>query len=311
MLRAASGSNGIGRGAILDAASREALIVRFNSLGLDALVPEGSGLQDEIHRQALIRYRDGAIYRLSDPNAAIGWSALIAYDFVDRMRRLETRWSCDPDRQSAEALTRAQGEPQPAGPPGTPNLRPDNPVGGTNSGFSRGSVAAGSSLNSAISGRDLAFLSAFGVILLGGLFWLYRRRNSAEFREREIRQMLSKKVTIKMGRTQHDAVLVDMSMNGFKLQHNGCVGKVRKLEIFLADQWHMGHIRWRNDGFAGVRFGRPVSPDTLRATARNGFDALIDEGLDEEPAVDVTTVDAAPYSASDTAASDHPTQEFR
>jgi len=88
---------------------------------------------------------------------------------------------------------------------------------------------------------------------------------SHKTRVREQRRVLNIPISIKMGSTAYDAGLVDISMNGLKLEHAGRIKRPSKLHVQLGEMWYLGQIKWHNKLYAGVKFKKPIDADTLSA----------------------------------------------
>lgn len=111
-------------------------------------------------------------------------------------------------------------------------------------------------------------------LLLAGLSFVigvgYARTQSRKSRAREKRRLLNLIVPIKLGPVKYAVDLVDISMNGFKLQHDGVIKRDGKLHIELEGEWYLGQIKWHNKLFAGVKFKRPLEEDVLESVIEEG-----------------------------------------
>lgn len=114
-----------------------------------------------------------------------------------------------------------------------------------------------------VEGNILSFLLMLGLMALTGLFvFLYRQRK--KFRAREARRVLNRPISVRLGSAESQLLLVDISMNGAKLQHPGGLEGERRIDINLNGFWHSAQIKWSNALFAGVMFKTPLDEDTLQ-----------------------------------------------
>ena len=70
---------------------------------------------------------------------------------------------------------------------------------------------------------------------------------------------------IRIGKAEHTIIIVDISMNGTKIQHSEIINQQGKLHIELDGTWYSGKIKWTNKLFAGVKFERSISLQTFNA----------------------------------------------
>ncbi|MGB6231764.1 MAG: PilZ domain-containing protein [Litorimonas sp.] len=109
-----------------------------------------------------------------------------------------------------------------------------------------------------------AFLVMLGLVGgVAGLVWL--RRVVQIRRQREERRMLFRTVAVQVGEAESQMTLVDLSMNGFKIKHEGFLGEAKRLFVELEGEWMSGEVRWANPQFAGVKFDRPIGAEMLAA----------------------------------------------
>ncbi len=131
-------------------------------------------------------------------------------------------------------------------------------------------------------GRRAQFELTTPYMLLGGLFVLglilyMLQRRSKGFKARQKRRILNTPVRMRLNNTDSLILLVDISRNGVKVQHNGTLDMQKKVNLHINGQWHSGHIIWRNDSFAGVKFKKPMKAPT--------FNAFVDAVLSNKGAV--------------------------
>lgn len=248
--------------------SRARLQARLNEVDFGTLTLASPDLETEIHRRALERFRDQVVTRLSSSPGPMQTDGLLTGDMFSRLQNLESRLNCVPQDDleaedfEASSGTLSSGSNQLANPSG------DSPVSGGSSGLSRGTLSSGASVTAPLTVLDFIGLLALLIVLIGGPLWLYHRRNSASFKAREIRHLLSHSVEVRLGDTVLPVELVDLSMNGFKLRHDGQIIDTGRIEILLGQDWHSAHMRWRNDGFVGGNFSHPL-PSAVMAEILN------------------------------------------
>lgn len=125
-------------------------------------------------------------------------------------------------------------------------------------------------LDSAIpkGGLQLFFL----MVILGLLIVAYSvRKRSKTFRMREKRRLLHMPVNIRIGAVDYTMIMVDISMNGFKIQHPGIIQRPGKLRVELGGTWYRAQIKWNNKLFAGVRFKNPLNTRTFNAVVQSSL----------------------------------------
>lgn len=98
------------------------------------------------------------------------------------------------------------------------------------------------------------------VALILGLTLFHHFKGSKKRVARENRRLVHLPVNIRMGPVDYEMTMVDISMNGFKIQHPGVIQRQGPLSVNLAEAWHEADIKWTNNLFAGVRFKRPLTP---------------------------------------------------
>lgn len=113
-----------------------------------------------------------------------------------------------------------------------------------------------------LKGDRLTYILIFAAFSFFFLIF-YGRKRARIFRQREARRLLNKAVQVRFGKTDYKMYVVDISMNGAKIQHPDVIDKLEKLSIFLNGDWHVGQVKWRNSAFAGIKFKKPVDNETL------------------------------------------------
>jgi len=198
-------------------------------------------------------------------------------DLARSLQSLDQHWGCSPDEELSEkdedipvdaALgTGASVETVEVRGEETVNLEAKNPgsaggavTGGQSNGvgFARGALMDGSTA--------LFSLIVLGIALIAIGFYLRRRAKNRKVRE--ARRLLHKPVQVRFGAEQAEMFVVDISMNGFKVEHSGRILHEGKVQVELEGVWHAGHVRWQNDFFAGVKFNKPIDSETLSAVVK-------------------------------------------
>ena len=100
----------------------------------------------------------------------------------------------------------------------------------------------------------VAFLGLFGLLY-------YRRKRS---RAREHRRIINTAVPISLNKKTANMIMVDITRNGFKVEHAGLIETQKKLRVQLNGRWHSGQIMWRNAHYAGVKFKKPIDEAGFR-----------------------------------------------
>lgn len=98
------------------------------------------------------------------------------------------------------------------------------------------------------------------LFMIAGLVLFHRIRGSKTLRARENRRLVHLLVSIRMGPVDYEMSMVDISMNGFKIQHGGVIRRDGHLQVKLYNDWYDADIKWTNSLFAGVRFKRAIPP---------------------------------------------------
>lgn len=131
-------------------------------------------------------------------------------------------------------------------------------------------------LDSAIpkGGLQLFFLMAILALLIAAYSL---RKRSKTFRMREKRRLLHMPVNIRIGALNYTMTMVDISMNGFKIQHPGVIQRPGKLRVELGGTWYRAQIKWNNTLFAGVRFKNPINTQTFNAVVQSSLQTKVKE----------------------------------
>lgn len=257
------------------------------SISLPALIA-GSGAVPsrafETERAALFQYlssvREGAAAAQAgfDNYALDILAGAQTPDFTQSLSSLQSHWMCGQESLASERLAAAEDQDifQPQARFGGGALadtderfaRLENTAVGTNKVARRfsggGSTLPSAQLDSVMPKASVGlFLLLLSTALIIGAF--YARVQSRKSRVREQRRVLNSPVAIRVGTATHDAGLVDISMNGLKLEHSGLIKRPSKLYIQLGETWHPGQIKWHNKLYAGVKFKKPIDAQTLSA----------------------------------------------
>lgn len=198
-------------------------------------------------------------------------------DLARSLQSLDQHWGCGPDEDLSEededipvdaALgAGASEETVEDRREEAVNLEAKNPSSGSGAvtggqsngvGFGRGALMGG--------GTTLFSLMVLGIALVALGFYLRRRAKTRTVRE--ARRLLHKPVQVRFGTEEAEMFVVDISMNGFKIEHSGRILHEGKLQVKLEGIWHAGHVRWQNDFFAGVKFNKPIDSETLSAVVQ-------------------------------------------
>lgn len=247
-------------------------------ISLPDLIPLDPSASRATERDALIRYVSGLREAVS--SAASGHD-LYAQQRLDTivtpavfagLSSMETHWDCgseedtqqlDIDGQTdANAFSGSDGGDAENGPNRTANPtdskadsrpRQTNVSEQTGTSFSRDAV---------VTGNMMAFFFMLGFMALIAAFF-YAQSSAQKKTVRESRRALNAPVDVKLDGTDHRMRLVDISMNGFKLRHSGQIDTQETLSVSIGGAWHVGHVRWANPHYAGIKFKRAIDPETL------------------------------------------------
>lgn len=110
----------------------------------------------------------------------------------------------------------------------------------------------------------MVFLLMIGFIALVGLFFFVQNRTK-KFKAREARSLVQVPIKVRLDKESFSALVVDISMNGFKMQHPDAISSQRKLSVQINGGWHVGQIMWSNKMFAGIKFKKPIDRETFKA----------------------------------------------
>lgn len=123
-------------------------------------------------------------------------------------------------------------------------------------------VAASNILYNPVIALQLLLLTIFTIIsvILTVRFLLNRRFKHVQ---RQERHMCNKVAQLKLGREIHAATILDIAMNGMKIQHFGALRRKRTLRVLIDGQSYKTRVKWLNASFAGVQFKKPISAENL------------------------------------------------
>ena len=110
----------------------------------------------------------------------------------------------------------------------------------------------------------MVFLLMIGFFILVGLFF-YVQNRTKKFKAREARRLVQLPVQVRVDKDNYAALVVDISMNGLKMQHPDAINGQRKLSVQIGGSWHVGQIMWSNKMFAGIKFKKPIDRQTYTA----------------------------------------------
>lgn len=251
-------------------------------ISLPDLIPIDPAASRATERDALIRYVSGLREAMSgaraghDSYARQTLGTVITPEVFGGLSSLESHWDCGGEDSARESQSNSQsnesmdsaafsgsggGDSE-----GGPN-RMANPA--ESSAPSRNRPTTNGSGNGAYFGRDavvggntMTFFIMLGVMALIGIFF-YAQKRAKKKTVREARRALNVPVHVQLEGRDHEMRLVDMSMNGFKIQHTGQIDGQEEIDVAIKGIWHEGQIRWSNPHYAGVKFKRPIDQKTL------------------------------------------------
>ncbi len=118
-------------------------------------------------------------------------------------------------------------------------------------------------------------LSLAGVVffaLFGMLYYIHKRAKT--YKVRDARRFVRAPRNVRMGKSVFRVMIVDISMNGAKIQHGELIKKQKKLQIELDGTWYPGKIKWRNQLFVGIKFDRPIPSQTFNTVLQVSDNAV-------------------------------------
>lgn len=194
--------------------------------------------------------------------------------FTRSIEALTTYWSCTVEDKPTQTEVESKTVKASFTAPGTPKVktieraRPRQIPGQSSAGnrAANGGVLHQANLDRTplLSGNTLMFYLILGVIGLAGLFF-YVLKRSRRIRVREARRLVQLPVRVRLGKQDIDMTIVDISLNGLKMQHGDDIRTQAKLSVFLDGQWRAGKIMWSNSKFTGVKFKKPIDRQTFNA----------------------------------------------
>lgn len=272
-------------GAANEAARFDRLADVADTLSLPALLPADPSATRVNERAALIGYVSGlreAVTAQRSGHALYAEQALgtlVSPDLFAGMASLDSLWECrDSERQgmgNPESETASNSDPafrgEGGGDDATQSASMSNPATAPAASRNRATASGDSEGKGAYFARgaivtaNTAFLLSIliGLLVIGILFWLQKRIRRQTVRE--ARRTLDRPVLVAIGGEARKMHIVDISMQGFKLRHNGHISGEDELSVQLDGQHHRGQIRWSNANFAGVKFRRALLPERLAA----------------------------------------------
>lgn len=254
------------------------LDILLEGISVPSLASPTSG--DALHAEGLALFTYVSKIREAVAGSQAGYAdyahdtltGIITPEFSRSLQNLDTHWNCTPpeptrsdttDRQDLSQTVYVGQAPAPAvlTPIETAKQLPGNQTSIGGSSRSVGQSGPMFEKGIPLESDTRLFMAIAAIMALLGAYLL--RRRSRSYRSREARRIIHHPVKVRLGKKIHQMVMVDISMNGFKVQHPEVIEEHRKLRIFLNGQWHKGKIKWSNKGFAGVRFTKPIDSETF------------------------------------------------
>jgi len=264
-----------------------AQIERLNAvtqrISLPDLIPIDPAASRTTERDALIRYVSGLREAMSgaaaghDSYARQTLGTVITPEVFSGLSSMESHWDCGGEdtareSQSSDSSDSSAFSGSGGGDADGTSSRMSNPA--DSSATSRNRPTTDGNGNGAYFGRDavvggntMTFFIMLGIMALIGIFF-YAQKRAKRTIVRETRRALNVPVRVQLEGRDHQMRLVDMSMNGFKIQHTGQIDGQEEIEVAIEGAWHQGQIRWSNPHYAGVKFKRAIDAQTL-ATVMN------------------------------------------
>ncbi len=199
-------------------------------------------------------------------------------EFTASLQSLDDYWQCTPETPSPGTEAQSATKPQSAAkkPVGAADtkmmLAPGSLAGsGLQAPPTRSSPAGKGGwvqygLVTPLSNASLLF--SLTLMALFGMFYFMHKR-ARNYKVRDTRcfvQMVSK---MRLGQSVHGITIVDISMNGAKIQHRKRIKTPGKLQIELDGIWYPGQIIWRNQQFAGIKFDRPIGAQVFNTVLQS------------------------------------------
>lgn len=254
-----------------------ALGALVDQVSLPVLFPPGTTdtLADE--RKAVFHYVSSVRDAVASANAQYHDYAKLTLndgvtsEFAASVLALEHYWRCRGAISTSESETATRAKyPSVSGSSATPvPVHPDDPLKPTTATLNSRSVPSKSEISSKVNfgfpliakGKTLLVPLLIVLVLLTTLYLALRR--SKNYKARENRRLLRVPIKVRIAKIDYTMGIVDISMNGMKIQHSGGVDEHQKLRIQLGDTWHSGQVKWSNDRFAGIKFNKPISHQIL------------------------------------------------
>lgn len=267
-----------------------AQVNRLNTLttqiSLNDLIPADPAASRSEDRQAISQYVSGLQMAVSgammgrDITARQTFETLITPAVFNGLSSFETHWDCSGEALSPQSDraddtdTKTLSKTAYGDAENGPN-RPANPTESTgNSGDLSKSVGDGNGTSfggdAIVTGNTMVFfIMLLGMVLIGGFFYAQSRMRRKTVRES--RRALNASVDVRLDGKTRQMRLVDISMNGFKIGHDGQINEQDDIAVAIGGTWYDGNVRWANPHYAGVKFKRAIDPQTL-SIAMNGPD---------------------------------------
>ena len=252
----------------------------IDNISLDSLIPPSSQSSFSYEHASLLKYvsyaRESAT---KSPTRQEGgdqteFRTALSPELSKSLQTLEAHWQCRPALNAQPSLTEGRAGAATFG-------------GGTLSGviqsktqianaapqtskparhFSGGGTVLGQAQLDGVMPKasfQLFLLILLTATIMGGIYW---QKRTIRHQVREHRRILNTATEIKLGTQSYQVVMVDISRNGFKIQHPSIIEQSQNLYVRLADLWFPGQIKWHNKLYAGVKFKEPLDTETF-----NGF----------------------------------------
>lgn len=271
-----------------------AQVNRLNTLtaqiSLATLIPADPAASRPEDRQAVSQYLSGLQTAVSsammgrDITARQSFETLVDPALFNGLSSLDTHWDCSGNAPSGQSDSdidpKTMSNALDGGAESDPNLQANSAESTANSGGLSNSIGSGASVGSGsgagtafggeavVTGNVVVYLMIFiAMILIGGFFYIQSR--TARKTVRESRRALNAPVDVRLNGELHQMRLIDISMNGFKIGHSSEIHEQDAISVAIGGEWYDGNIRWANLHYAGVKFKRPITPETL-ALAMSG-----------------------------------------
>ncbi len=271
------------------------LATLVDQISLPALVPPQSrdGLSTE--SAALFYYLSslreavvGAKYGYDD-HAKLTLNNGITKEFTASIKSLDDYWQCTPQAPPPNSEARNMGEavgaktaqgdfakPLLQAPPDRDrtddNRLADNRLSDNRLSDNRLAGRVKFGLVTPLSNTSLSLALVVFIALFGMLFYAHKRTKN--FKVRDARRVVRTARNVRIGKSVFQIIIVDISMNGAKIQHAELINKQKKLQIELDGTWYPGQIKWRNQMFAGIKFDRSIGTQTFNTILQSSDSSM-------------------------------------